>query len=394
MQSNSSPRALKALSWSILLLVCGYSICYNILGITLNPLIDEFALTGASQGLMSSVMNLGSMIPLVILPLLQGRVSKLRLILLSCALQFAMLLLTGAAANFSTLLVACALLGAGNNFTDSCANSYIVDLHPEDSARYLGLLHGFYGVGGLITPLLISYVLGRSGWRAAYFVAAAVFALPCLLLAAAGLRTRGASGAVSASGEARFSRAMLKQYLRNPRSLLLMGAAALYAASQLGLVTWVARYTAVRFDDAQTGSLCLSAYWICATLCRIFSPRLPFAPSKMLVFGAAGAGVFHALGVLSGSAPGMIVASALVGLVSGLCIPVLLGEAARGNEDRTSLTTASLFLMMGLARMLMPLLMGATADFSIVVAMLLPAGAALLCALLCALARRRASERS
>ena len=110
MQPNPSPRALKALSWSILLLVCGYSLCYNILGVTLNPLIDEFSLTGASQGLMSSVMNLGSMIPLVILPLLQGRVSKLRLILLSCALQLAMLLLTGAAMGFSTLLIACALL--------------------------------------------------------------------------------------------------------------------------------------------------------------------------------------------------------------------------------------------------------------------------------------------
>lgn len=393
MQPNPSPRALKALSWSILLLVCGYSLCYNILGVTLNPLIDEFSLTGASQGLMSSVMNLGSMIPLVILPLLQGRVSKLRLILLSCALQLAMLLLTGAAMGFSTLLIACALLGAGNNFTDSCANSYIVDLHPQDSARYLGLLHGFYGVGGLITPLLISFVMNRSGWRAAYFVAAAVFALPCLLLVVAGRRAQGTEG-TAATGEARFSRAMLAQYLRSPRNLLLMGAAGLYAASQLGLVSWVARYTAVRFGDARSGSLCLSAYWICATLCRIFSPRLPIAPSKMLVFGAAGAGVFHALGVLSGSAVGMIAASALVGLVSGLCIPVLLGEAARGNGDRTSLTTASLFLVMGLARMLMPLLMGAATGRSIVVAMLLPAGAALLCALLCELARRRPPERN
>ena len=69
---------------------------------------------------------------------------------------------------------ACALLGAGNNITDSCCNSYIVDLHPTDNSKYLNLLHGFFGVGGLITPLLITWILNRSGWRASYSVAAVI----------------------------------------------------------------------------------------------------------------------------------------------------------------------------------------------------------------------------
>ena len=84
----------------------------------------------------------------------------------------------------------------------------------------------------------------------------------------------------------------------------------------------------------------------------------------------------------------MIICSGLVGLVSGLCIPVLVSEAAIGNEDRTALSTSALFLLMGLSRMLMPLLMGAVAANSIVTCMLLPAGAALISALFCALANK------
>ena len=388
MQTSPNRRATKALTLSILFLMLGYSFCYNILGNTMDPLIGEFSLTGASQGLMTSMMNLGSLLPLGIMPLLQGRIHKLWMLVMSSALQFLMLLLTGVASNFATLLTACALLGAGNNFTDICANSYIVDLHPEDSARHLGLLHGFFGVGGLITPLIVGWVLNRAGWRAAYFATAGLFALPCLFLLLAGLRARRAERAAGGEQETPITRAMLADYLRGRRNWLLLIAGALYAASQLGLLSWVVRYTSVRFGDAQTGSLCLSAYWICTTACRLASARLPFAPEKMLIAGAAGAGIAHAAGILAGTGPAMVVASALTGLLSGSCIPILLGEAARGNADKTSLTTSALFLSFGAARMLMPLLMGAVAARSISAAMLLPAGAALLCALFSALARR------
>ena len=67
---------------------------------------------------------------------------------------------------------------------------------------------------------------------------------------------------------------------------------------------------------------------------------------------------------------------------------MIVGEAALGNEDKTALSTAALFLLMGLSRMLMPLLMGAVAADSITNAMLLPAGAAIISAVFCHLANR------
>ena len=388
MQTKASQRALMILTVSLLLIVCGYSMSYNILSNTMDPLIREFSLTGASQGLMSSMINLGSMLPLVILPLLQGRVNKIWLLLGACILQVLMLVLTGASTSFTMLLTACVLLGAGNNFTDSCINSYMVDLHPDNRAGCLGLLHGFYGIGGLLTPILVSYILKKSGWRPSYYVAAAIFSVICLLFAIVGIRNRKSASPAQATKEAPFSSAMLASYLRSPRNLFFLIAAVLCAGAQLGLVGWVVRYTSVQFNDAQIGSLCLTAYWVCTTICRLVTPRLPFKPGKMLVVGSMGAGVFHALGVLSGSATGMLVASGLIGLVSGLCIPVMISEATRGNEDRTSLITSGLFLAMGFGRMTMPLCMGAISATSLFTAMLIPAAVSLLCALCCHLAIR------
>ena len=388
MQKTSRRGALWVLTISLLLIVCGYSMSFNILSNTMDPMVQEFSLTGAAQGLMSSMISFGSMLPLLVIPLLQGRVSKFWLILAASVLQILMLILTGASGNFGMLLVSCVLLGAGNNTTDSCVNSYMVDLHPENSAGVLGLLHGFYGIGGLLTPILVSAILSASGWRPAYYVAAAIFTLIVLGFAAVGLRSLRGAGASKTAPETPLSAAMMKSYLRSRRNLFFLAASALCAAAQIGLLNWVVRYTTVQFGDAHTGSMCLTAYWVCTTICRLVTPYLPFKPGKTLVVGMVGAAVFNAIGVLSGSAMGMLIACALIGIISGQYIPVMISEATKGNEDRTSLITSGIFLLMGLGRMIMPLGMGAVSSASLSAAMLLPAAACLLCALCSALAER------
>lgn len=381
MQKASSKNALKILTISLLLIVCGYSMSFNILSNTMDPLVKEFSLTGASQGLMSSMISFGSMLPLLIIPLLQGRIHKIWLILIASILQILMLLLTGISGSFGLLLFSCVLLGAGNNTTDSCVNSYMVDLHPENSAGVLGLLHGFYGIGGLLTPILVSFILEKSGWRPSYYVAAAIFAAITLVFAIVGVRSIRGAGATRTARETPLSGTMLADYVRSKRNMFFLGAAAFCAASQIGLLNWVVRYTSEQFGDAQTGSMCLTAYWVCTTICRLVTPRLKFRPGSMMIIGMAGAAVFNVIGVFSGSAAGMLAASALIGAISGNYIPLMISEATRGNEDRTSLITSGIFLLMGLGRMAMPLGMGAVSASSMTIAMLLPAGAAILCGL-------------
>lgn len=388
MQAEKKLRDVRTLLAALLMLVFGYSLCNNIISVTMNPIIDTFALTGSSQGLMTSCMNFGSILPLLFIPLLQGRVRKIWLILASALVLLAATALTGAASGFAVLLIICVMQGVGYQVLDTTVNSYVVDLYRGQSTRSLGLLHGFYGIGGLLTPLLISSILAKSTWRVSYFISAAIFAAIVIAFSCIALPRSRSVGEAAAVKEEKLTAAMFRRYIGDRRSLLLLAAAAMYGISQSGLVNWVARYTVVRFDDAQAGSLCVSAYWICCAFCRLFSPRLRIRPMRMLIAGALLGGVFHAAGVLSGSAVVMIVASGLVGLVSGVCLPVVLNEAAIGNEDMTSLTTSGIFLVMGVTRMLAQLLMGAVGESSIVIALLIPAAASLLMALMATLADR------
>lgn len=384
---------IRAFTAAVLLMVLGYSLCFNILNVTMNPIITEFSLEGTSQGLVSSMMNLGSLISLIILPMLQGRIQKYYLILIAVLLQIATLVLTGLSASFGLLLTANLLLGAGYNAADSCVNSYFVDLYPDNSGA-MGLLHGVFGVGGLLTPLLITAIINRSGWRVSYYIAAAIFAAITSVFVITGSR-RHRDIAESTRVETRLSVKMLAEYFGTRRNLIILIASLLCAAGQMGLISWVVRYIFVRFGEGASamGTASVSAYWICCTACRLFAPRLPFNRRRMPVVGAFAAGIAHMLGVLIGSPVAMVVGCGLNGLLSGLCIPTLISLAAIGNEDRTSLTTSANFLIMAVGRMLIPIAMAAIAVKSIIIAMLLPAVCMSLSAVFCALAQRIPSHR-
>ena len=376
------------LTWSILFLIFGYAMSFNIINVCMVPLVRHFSLTGASQGLMSSMINLGSMLPLFLAPLFQGRVDKLWLIIVSSFLQALMILLGGLSGSFSMLLTSCLLLGIAYSTTDTYVNSYMVDLYPRDSAKYLGLVHGFFGIGGLIVPILLNHVLAWGGWRSAYYIGALLFGLIALIFSVIALSVRKKADVPTAALEQPISRAMLGSYFKSSRNILLLLAGICFAAAQIGLVNWIVHYMSVRFEDAALGSVCLSLYWITTAFSRIFGPRLPFPAHKAQAVGALVSGILLMAGIARGSAMGMAVTCGLFGLFSGPCLPVLVGEAALGNADRTSLTTAVMMLLMSLSRMVTPLAMGSLTNVSLVAAMFVPAVAAILSALFSALANR------
>ena len=138
----------------------------------------------------------------------------------------------------------------------------------------------------------------------------------------------------------------------------------------------------LRYDAETLGSTALSIYWICVTVSRFAAPRIPMRPLKLFLYGVLASVVFQTIGVLSGSAIVMCVMSGLVGLVTGLCIPMLVAENAVGQEGNTSLATSMLLVTMCFARILVPIVMGSiSSEISVSFSMLLPAFTAALSAL-------------
>lgn len=371
----------------LLLLLVSMAFGSSTLSVMLNQIINEFGLVSARQGTMSSLMMAGSLAAVVTVPFLQGRVRKTLMLTLGMAVQLASLLLTGSAPGFVPLLGACLLLGVSGGWLDTYANAAMVDIHREKSAKYMGLLHGCYGIGSIVAPLALQGILFLTSWRSAYF-ALAGFSCAILLLFVWISRSSRSVFQASGGAEKRLSLAQLRDFFRDRYSLLLVMSMLWYGASQIALTAWLVRYMAVRYGAEALGSLGISLFWLFVTLSRFIAPRLPVAPVKLVAAGMALTAGLQLAGFLSASPAFTIVMVAASGLTSGFAIPMLIHAAVSRHPGSTSLATTAIMLAMRAAQILIPLLLGLLAAVSIQLSMLVTVACAALTALAGGLAVR------
>ncbi|CAG8010298.1 unnamed protein product [Penicillium olsonii] len=68
---------------------------------------------------------------------------------------------------FPVLVVAFIFAGLGNGLADSAWNAWIGNL--DDANQLLGLLHGVYGIGAVISPVIASFLIADAGYAWYYF---------------------------------------------------------------------------------------------------------------------------------------------------------------------------------------------------------------------------------
>lgn len=382
MESRSNSRVIRIITIAILSALFAYGFVGSISNVLVNEIIDAFSLTGTAQGLSASLMNMGSLIALFVTPLLQGRIRKTKMIVLSGLLQVAALCVAGSAAGFILFATANAVTGIGCGWLDTYANSCIVDLHPQNSTRYLGWLHGIFGVGSLIAPLAIRWILGWSNWRGVYFAFAGVMLLSVGCIAFTSRKVEN-TGALSNTQESRLTLKEVGAYLTVKRNVLLLFTTVMTNMVQTGLTCWIARYMFLAYGEVALGATCLTLFWIAATASRFVMPRLKLRPLTIVMVGAFCATVLLSGGILSGSATVMCVAVCLCGFVTGPFMPMLIAECATGYQGKTTLTTSLMMIVGGVARLAVPLLTASvTSAVSATAGMLVPAVFAVLAGVL------------
>lgn len=382
MESRSNSRVIRIITIAILSALFAYGFVGSISNVLVNEIIDAFSLTGTAQGLSASLMNMGSLIALFVTPLLQGRIRKTKMIVLSGLLQVAALCVAGSAAGFILFATANAVTGIGCGWLDTYANSCIVDLHPQNSTRYLGWLHGIFGIGSLIAPLAIRWILGWSNWRGVYFAFAGVMLLSVGCIAFTSRKVEN-TGALSNTQESRLTFKEVGAYLTVKRNVLLLLTTVMTNMVQTGLTCWIARYMFLAYGEVALGATCLTLFWIAATASRFVMPRLKLRPLTIVMVGAFCATVLLSGGILSGSATVMCVAVCLCGFVTGPFMPMLIAECATGYQGKTTLTTSLMMIVGGVARLAVPLLTASvTSAVSATAGMLVPAVFAVLAGVL------------
>lgn len=71
---------------------------------------------------------------------------------------------------FPVLVVAFIFAGLGNGLADSAWNAWIGNL--DNANQLLGLLHGVYGIGAVISPVIASFLIADAGhpWYYFYYI--------------------------------------------------------------------------------------------------------------------------------------------------------------------------------------------------------------------------------
>lgn len=244
------------------------------------------------------------------------------------------------------------LLGAAQASVDVGGNTLLVWLHREKVGSFMNGMHASWGIGSILSPLVISaaiLVLGNINW--AYGAFAALLLMGAVLLRGqpSPLVPERASGETSrGSNPWPFVIAFLVFF-------------AAFDGAQNAYGGWIYSFAVeTKIADAAAASVLTSVYWGALTISRLASIPLAlrFKPRSMLIGNISGCILGLSLAVLSnGSSLFVWLATILVGLSVGSFFPTALSFASEVLVI-TGQFTSLIFVGVSLGGMLLPWLIG------------------------------------
>lgn len=228
----------------------------SIVGVLIEPMKAELGLSDTQVGLMTGfAFALFYAIAGIYLAHLADVYDRVRIMAWSVAIWSAMTALSGAAQNFTQLIIARVGVGIGEASVIPTANAMLADYHrPERRAFALAIFTAGSMAGVMAGSLLGGVVAEHWGWRWA-FVVAALPGIPLALLVRYTLRDpgRGSSDAAGTVAPMPFGVAM-RMILQNRAVLLLVAGLAFIIFMLFGVITWfpafLVRYHGMALSEA------------------------------------------------------------------------------------------------------------------------------------------------
>ncbi|HUG12517.1 MAG TPA: MFS transporter [Opitutaceae bacterium] len=248
-------------------------------------------------------------------------------IMVSCALTGAGLLMISQAPGLSWLLVASLLLGFGAGAVDAGLNGFVARHY---SGRHMNWLHACWGLGAMCGPLLMGYSLNTdSGWRGGYLIIGLIqFGLVVLFVATLPLWSTVPERREAATHEGIEGRASLLP-ANSFAGFLSAGIFALYVAVEATIGLWAATVLVVgRSMAPATAAVCAAGYYGSIMAGRILAGVMVERTGNRVLtrFGGLLALAGSVLFCFSGTAPLAMLALAMVGLGFAPIYPCLMHE--------------------------------------------------------------------
>ena len=254
-----------------------------------------------------------------------------RAILMTAALLIAAGLMTeGLAPTWPLLLVGVAIAGAGAGAIDAGTNGLFMDLYPAGGGGPLNGLHLFFGVGAMLAPPIIAWlIVAGADWR--------------YVVAGTGIVALGFVLPIRVSGSVADHRGHPSHGTGDPGRLdhrlplvALAVAIGCYVSSEFGVSSWMVGFLAD--ESLGMASLALGAFWAGLAFGRLVAVRFAdrFDPVVLASTCAAVSGVAIAVVVATHAGAVAIVSLAIAGFASGPVYPLIMAIGGRLYPGRAA----------------------------------------------------------
>ena len=77
--------------------------------------------------------------------------------------------------DYFSLIISLMIIGMGGGATEAIINPLVLDLHPNDSSKYLNITNAFYPIGVIVSALLFGELLTLGySWRSLFLFIAII----------------------------------------------------------------------------------------------------------------------------------------------------------------------------------------------------------------------------
>lgn len=229
-------------------------------------------------------------------------------------------------------LAAAVPAGLGAGALDGGANGLILDLYQAARGRALNILHLFFSIGALSSPLVVGQLVDAGvAWQGILIATAVVFVPLAGLYAAARLPHGRHVAAPRETGARRATPIAFTWPL-----LTLEVAIACYVAAEVGVSNWLVRFLDTLPLGTATGAL--SLFWAGIALGRLVSARFAdrFDHLQFTIVATTIAGIATFAAVLVPWVGASILLFGLVGFASGPVFPMIVAVAGDRFPQRSA----------------------------------------------------------
>jgi fucose permease len=226
--------------WLTCLMFFTFAMTTDAVGKVIPEIIAEYGLSQAAAGSFQYATMLGIAVGALLLGFLADRIGRQRTIILGLALYGASSLLVAVFGSFPMLVALLAVSGLGISIFKTAALALIGDVtdSSQSHTRFMNTVEGFFAVGAIAGPAIVTVLIGASvSWKWLYVVAAVI----CVgLMAMASVVRAPAPRAVVE----RASAAKMVALLGDPLALGFSLLVALYVAVEVAIYVWMPTYLA------------------------------------------------------------------------------------------------------------------------------------------------------